>query len=92
MILKAFWQHKFDIKDFLRAEMSPIEDKIVKILVSLTFFPQIYALFCRILSRQMFTHFNLQHTSSKREGAGVKYRLNNVKNIARGTTDPGYSI
>ena len=30
----------------------------------------------------MFTHFNLQHTSSKREGAGVKYRLNNVKKTA----------
>ena len=35
-----------------------------------------------ILSRQMFTHFNLQHTSSKRGGWGVKGRLNNVKKTA----------
>ena len=29
MILKAFWQHKIDMKDFLRAKMSHIEGKIV---------------------------------------------------------------
>ena len=31
-ILKVFWQHENDIKDFLRADMSLIEEKIVLIL------------------------------------------------------------
>ena len=31
MILKAFWQHKIDIKDFLRVEMSQIEGEILLI-------------------------------------------------------------
>ena len=29
---RAFWQHKIDLKDFLRAKMSQIEGKIVLIL------------------------------------------------------------
>ena len=32
LFLRAFWQHKIDMKDFLRAKMSQIEGKIVKIL------------------------------------------------------------
>ena len=31
MILKAFWQHKIDIKDFLRVEMFQIEGKLSKL-------------------------------------------------------------
>ena len=32
LFLRAFWQHKIDMKDFFRAKMSQIEGKIVKIL------------------------------------------------------------
>ena len=32
MILKAFWQHKIDIKDFLRVEISQIGGKMSKFL------------------------------------------------------------
>ena len=32
LFLRAFWQHKIDVKDFLRAKMSQIEGKIILML------------------------------------------------------------
>ena len=50
LFLRAFWQHKIDMKDFLRAKCLKFRVKLSKFRVSLTFshrFVHYFVEFCR---------------------------------------------